>query len=58
MSDESDQYARSADLAAAQLVEFVKRMDLDHLEVPVIDGQSAWEVTVKKLGIRSNPVLE
>jgi hypothetical protein len=49
-----DGQTEDAEFAAAQLIECVKRMEIDELELPVVDQSCVWKVTVKKMEISEN----
>jgi hypothetical protein len=55
MSGEFDDFKDDevAEVMAAQLIEAVKSLNLNHLRMPLIDDSSVWEVSVKRMGIES-----
>jgi len=51
-NDPFDDELDAAVLAAAELIMRTKRVGLTELELPLIDENCAWVVTVKRLGIQ------
>ena len=58
MSDKQDKEMDGIELAAAELVARVKQTPMDDIELPIADESCVWKVTVRKLGIRPNILLE
>jgi len=58
MSDKPDEDLAGIELAAAELIARVKQAPKDEIELPIMDESCVWKITVKKLGIRANIVLE
>ena len=54
MSDDYEELKCAADIMAAQLIEIVKRMNLDHFRMPMVDTACVWEVTIEKMGIHKS----
>jgi hypothetical protein len=54
LDGQSDGQTDDAEFAAAQLIECVKRMEIDQLDLPVVNQACVWKVTVKKMEIREN----
>jgi hypothetical protein len=54
LNDPLDDELDGAVLVASQLIEHVKRIQSDELELPIIDESSLWLVTIKRMGIRAD----
>jgi hypothetical protein len=54
LNDPFDDELDGAVLAASQLIEHIKRIQSDELELPIIGGSSLWLVTIKRMGIRAD----
>jgi hypothetical protein len=42
-----------AEVMAAQLLEAVKSLNLNHFRIPLVDNSCVWEVSVKRMSIES-----
>jgi hypothetical protein len=51
-NDPFDDELEAAALAAAELIAHTKRVGLTELELPLVDEDGTWVVTVKRLGIQ------